>query len=205
MGWKDELRDPRWQKRRLKILERDKWECQRCADASSTLNVHHLWYDGEPWDVPDEALLTLCDDCHEAEDAERKDSEQRILAILRAKLPLAWQLESLAMAIAASDRAALNELGGLDALTWSIKEPVAIAATRRLCSYWHSTQGGIPQIPDPLEADEDMAYADLSAWWDAYALTTEHASEGPIAFMAFVSAHYPNGEWICGESPNDQA
>lgn len=65
--WK-KLRDPRWQKRRLKIMERDAWTCQHCGAQHHTLEVHHLFYirDTEPWDYPDEVLITLCEFCHEA-------------------------------------------------------------------------------------------------------------------------------------------
>jgi hypothetical protein len=65
----EKLRDPRWQKKRLKILNRDKWICQICEDESKILHVHHIFYDGSnnPWDCMDESLITLCLDCHENE------------------------------------------------------------------------------------------------------------------------------------------
>lgn len=66
MKYSEKLRDPRWQKRRLRIMERDNWRCQVCFDDESTLHVHHVWYAGrDPWDGPDEALITLCHECHE--------------------------------------------------------------------------------------------------------------------------------------------
>lgn len=60
------LRDPRWQKKRLLIMERDGWKCVVCGNEKTTLNVHHKSYakNGNPWDVPDDELLTLCEDCH---------------------------------------------------------------------------------------------------------------------------------------------
>ena len=60
------LKDPRWQKKRLKILERDKFTCQLCGDKETTLNVHHKYYDKDkkPWEYPDKSLVTLCKDCH---------------------------------------------------------------------------------------------------------------------------------------------
>jgi hypothetical protein len=65
----EKLKNPRWQKKRLKILERDGWACQKCFDNESTLVVHHRLYltRTEPWDYPDELLITLCEDCHENE------------------------------------------------------------------------------------------------------------------------------------------
>lgn len=62
------LKDPRWQKKRLKILERDKWTCQICFDTKETLHVHHKKYSsGEPWESSDDDLVTLCASCHEVE------------------------------------------------------------------------------------------------------------------------------------------
>jgi cytochrome c553 len=63
------LKDPRWQKKRLEILERDEWTCQLCGSTTDTLAVHHKRYliDTEPWDYPNKLLITLCETCHEAE------------------------------------------------------------------------------------------------------------------------------------------
>ena len=71
--YSERLRDPRWQRKRLTIMERDGFACVQCGDKTNTLNVHHIYYvKGDPWDAPDEALETLCDPCHEvAEDTKR--------------------------------------------------------------------------------------------------------------------------------------
>lgn len=81
------LKDPRWQKKRLEIFERDNWTCQYCGDKNNTLNVHHKDYDDniEPWDYPDEWLITLCDECHEGELNDRLDIEKELLHYLRIK------------------------------------------------------------------------------------------------------------------------
>ena len=62
----EKLKDPRWQKRRLEIFERDNWTCQNCGNSESTLHVHHRWYAGNPWEAPDRALVTLCENCHKS-------------------------------------------------------------------------------------------------------------------------------------------
>ena len=64
MTYKSKLLDPRWQRRRLETFERDGWMCVRCGDGGSTLHCHHVWYAGEPWEAPPEALWTVCDVCH---------------------------------------------------------------------------------------------------------------------------------------------
>ena len=58
------LNDPRWARKRGHILARDNYTCRECG-GTHRLEVHHKWYDGKPWEVPDSALITLCDICHE--------------------------------------------------------------------------------------------------------------------------------------------
>ena len=62
------LKDPRWQKKRLEIMNRDNWTCQSCFSTDITLHVHHLRYSGKPWEAPDICLITLCEKCHEFEE-----------------------------------------------------------------------------------------------------------------------------------------
>ena len=59
------LSNPKWQRKRLKILERDKWTCNKCGDTETELHVHHLEYHKNPWDTPNNLLTTLCAHCHE--------------------------------------------------------------------------------------------------------------------------------------------
>lgn len=61
------LKDPRWQRKRLLVLERDGFACTECGDNKSELQVHHRYYakDRDPWEYEDFALATLCDPCHE--------------------------------------------------------------------------------------------------------------------------------------------
>ncbi len=83
--YSEKLKDPRWQKKRLKILERDKWTCQCCGDKKSTLVVHHRRYlpDLDPWDYSDELLVTLCESCHVDEREIRPDYERDLIEILK--------------------------------------------------------------------------------------------------------------------------
>ncbi len=65
-SYSDKLRDPRWQKKRLRILERDCFACIDCGTEDKQLHVHHCFYErGEPWEIDDRFLLTLCADCHD--------------------------------------------------------------------------------------------------------------------------------------------
>ncbi len=73
MSYAESFRDPRWQKKRLKIMERDNFTCRHCRNKEKTLNVHHLRYSGgkKPWEYDDQFLVTLCEGCHEKIEEER--------------------------------------------------------------------------------------------------------------------------------------
>lgn len=72
--YSEKLRDPRWQKKRLEIMERDGFKCRACGSGTDTLNVHHLYYDkgASPWEYENDALITLCESCHENVEAKKK-------------------------------------------------------------------------------------------------------------------------------------
>jgi len=60
------LRDPRWQRKRLEIMERADFRCESCGSGKQTLNVHHSLYQKELrlWEYADYTLFCLCEDCH---------------------------------------------------------------------------------------------------------------------------------------------
>jgi len=79
----EQLTDPRWQRKRLQIMERDNFSCVECGDKESTLNVHHRYYVAHRfvWEYPDFCLLTMCRRCHsgEAEKYEIRRLEEALI------------------------------------------------------------------------------------------------------------------------------
>lgn len=61
------LRHPRWQRRRLEILNRAGWKCEECGTEEDELHVHHKRYrrGAKPWEYDDDDLVSLCDRCHD--------------------------------------------------------------------------------------------------------------------------------------------
>lgn len=84
----EKLKDPRWQKLRLQVLERDEWACTICGSSSDTLHVHHGHYKSkfDPWEYDPQTLHTVCESCHDHADCIRVDLQFEI-----AKLPLRAQ------------------------------------------------------------------------------------------------------------------
>ena len=73
MVYAEKLKDPRWQKKRLEIMERDEFTCQCCKSKDKTLHVHHKTYEfgNDPWDYEDFNFITLCMLCHTEEEYQK--------------------------------------------------------------------------------------------------------------------------------------
>jgi len=77
-SYSKKLQNPKWQKKRLEIMRRDKFKCKLCGDEETQLHVHHKEYfnGNDPWDYDNKFLITLCEDCHtEVEKIKKEDPE----------------------------------------------------------------------------------------------------------------------------------
>lgn len=132
------LRDPRWQRKRLEIMQRDQFTCQLCDATEETLNVHHNYYTqgAEPWEYPETALVTLCETCHSEETENRRSEEALLLDVCR-KLGLhASGLNGIAIALhGLGDYSHFGEHWEYE-LTWMIR------------NFWE-----LREVMDPLRAE----------------------------------------------------
>lgn len=83
MTYSEQLKHPLWQRRRLEILSRADFKCERCESTEKTLHVHHKQYrkGAKAWEYEDHDLIALCEDCHSAEHLTREEL-QTVLAQL---------------------------------------------------------------------------------------------------------------------------
>ena len=95
-----QLTDPRWQKKRLEILQRDNWKCQVCKNEKEQLEVHHIFYlpDWQLWEYSNDWLVTLC---HKHHDQQKHHSKMftNLFIILKTKGFLAQDLLALSIKI----------------------------------------------------------------------------------------------------------
>lgn len=70
------LLDPRWQKKRLEIMQRDGFSCVKCRNDKLTLHIHHISYNNNPWDADNTQLETLCAKCHENEHFTKTEEDE---------------------------------------------------------------------------------------------------------------------------------
>ena len=78
LSYEDLLKTEEWSEKRQKILNRDNNKCVYCGKTHN-LQVHHKYYSKYPngfrvypWNYPDDALITLCDECHKKVHSKKK-------------------------------------------------------------------------------------------------------------------------------------
>lgn len=88
MTYKEQLRHPKWQKKKAEILIRDNYTCQNknCCSTDNNLQVHHFDYISGilAWEYPNDMLTTLCEECHDAETG-RVNLEKHLATTLKMK------------------------------------------------------------------------------------------------------------------------
>lgn len=67
-----------WRDLSGKIKSRDHNTCQMCGCNDKPMIVHHLYYEPNVTDVPDDALITLCSDCHQKQHNSRKELKNEL-------------------------------------------------------------------------------------------------------------------------------
>ncbi len=90
----EKYRDPRWQAKRLRIMERAGFKCEMCGDKEKTLNIHHGYYtrDTDPWDYWDDTLWCLCDLCHEQAGSIKHDCHIELARINPVVMGIAFRM-----------------------------------------------------------------------------------------------------------------
>lgn len=94
--YSEKLKSPLWQRKRLKVLERDEFTCKLCNDKNETLHVHHLSYENkkDPWDVKDENLITYCKVCHELVESIKEAPELKVIGCIKDNYNCCWGVVS---------------------------------------------------------------------------------------------------------------
>jgi len=106
------LKDARWQRKRLEIMERDNFTCRSCGksdkDEGTTLNVHHAYYikGRKPWEYAPNLLTTICSECHELRHQWKREVDEAIARLSKS------EFSGLTMFLCVA-----NSSGFLDALT----------------------------------------------------------------------------------------
>lgn len=104
-SYSDLLRDPRWQKKRLEILNAAGFKCEDCGSSDKELQVHHCIYlkDRLPWDYNRNTLMAICDICHKWRQDWETESKAWMAIFLRfSSLETIYHLNALLVSIVES-------------------------------------------------------------------------------------------------------
>lgn len=141
ISYSEKLKDPRWQKVRLQVLNRDEFTCQHCGDTETTLHVHHLSYSGEPWETEDNLLITLCEVCHRDETDSLKLQEKQLIKCLKLRGFDSNNLGGLNSLMNKMPIVHATEVQ-LSALEWYLDESNLIEIVRRYFEYLKDKNNG---------------------------------------------------------------
>jgi hypothetical protein len=79
MNYKEQLKSPKWQKKRLEVLSLRGFKCENCANEEKQLHVHHRFYlkGRKAWEYDNDVLQVLCETCHENEHKPKKENNMQ--------------------------------------------------------------------------------------------------------------------------------
>ena len=62
------LKNPKWQKKRLEVLEAMGFKCENCGKDDQELQVHHRIYSAnlKPWEHDIKTMAVWCENCHKS-------------------------------------------------------------------------------------------------------------------------------------------
>lgn len=63
-----DYKNPKWQKKRLEIMQSKGFKCEWCESIDKELHTHHIIYEKGKriWEYEDTNFMLLCKDCHES-------------------------------------------------------------------------------------------------------------------------------------------
>jgi hypothetical protein len=102
----NKLRDPRWQKKRLEVMEKAQWKCERCNASDKELQVHHGMYEynKDPWDYDTSVLWCLCKRCHEAVTEMKREMQRYFGLVLPGDYDLVGRFTKTLSMLSATER-----------------------------------------------------------------------------------------------------
>lgn len=165
----EKYRHPKWQKRRLEMLESAGYCCQQCSAEDKTLHVHHRRYfrGRDPWDYPDELLKVLCQECHQ-EVSEILDSFKSLLAEMELD-DLLWLMGSakgiIALRLAISDESMDREFTFVDmSEAFGFAKQIPGMSARNIASFVASatSEGASIKVSDVYRLFEEFEKRSLS-------------------------------------------
>lgn len=82
LTYAEQIKHPKWQKKRLEVLEAADWKCEKCGETEKQFHVHHKKYvrGRMAWEYERSELQALCEDCH-GDEHSMQDYLDHLLAV----------------------------------------------------------------------------------------------------------------------------
>jgi len=143
------LKDPRWQRKRLEILNRDFFACMRCFSETKTLHVHHRLYNksAEPWDYDNDVLVTLCEDCHQEEGEKMALSIERLAREFK-RLFFSEEIDMVTEGLKQYQHVHLTKISA--EVVSSLFSKREYAEKELKATLWYEGKDKLHQMPDPF-------------------------------------------------------
>lgn len=84
-SWQQQIKSPKWQKKRLEVLGLRGFKCEKCGSEDKQLHVHHRFYINGRLihEYDNDVLQVLCEDCHKEEHRDNSKYDELISQIER--------------------------------------------------------------------------------------------------------------------------
>ena len=95
-NYSEKLKNPKWQKKRLEILNIHNFKCELCGCETKELHVHHRFYikGREVWQYDNDVFQVLCCDCHKKEHSKQQKQVEVIPERYKTLIDLVERLNS---------------------------------------------------------------------------------------------------------------
>lgn len=88
-NYSEQIKSPKWQKKRLDILNLRGFKCEECGNEEQQLHIHHRFYikGRKAWEYDNDVFQVLCENCHKSKHETKPTREipklyQEILTLL---------------------------------------------------------------------------------------------------------------------------
>ncbi len=157
--YSDLLKHPKWQQRRLRVLERAGFACERCSNAERELHAHHKHYirGHKPWEYEDALLECLCETCHTEAHANLDELGMLVGLQPSAKLPL----------LTAAVASAIEDGPTQATLPAAVRKALAGLAAALSGADFTATISARNRLDDAIDEVVDLRRGPGGAWRDA--------------------------------------
>lgn len=159
---------PKWQMKRLEVLNYYGTECSSCGDTEKTLHVHHRRYERgkKPWEYEIDNFNVLCETCHEFYHRDKRELQRQIARLSPCQYREVCGYIKALKAIDEFDEDETVNLSDAEELEGAAKY-LGIRCSGQILNLTHQSSGQIPSLTlESIEADTTVLQVKLMSFQD---------------------------------------